>query len=253
MPLKRRLFGRIIPIFANSRARAFLPFAVMALATAAIFLFIVRGGAPTTASEWGSLLSALVGILGLGAFLTTILLQMDELSLQRQEITRLAAYSGEQVAQARRQSLIESYRLIDTKIEALFSSDGFLERLASTESASNAYLIEGLSKTGAGIHSFSYRGMHNLKAYRFVTEHHKFPIVYFELDSLGGPGDARDALLPLRKFFIMTGIADASGFVRHVYDLAADLDLLGYARSAMLHKTELEPALYIAAKFEYAS
>jgi hypothetical protein len=233
------------------RLRVFTPFGLSLLSSLAIFIAIYNMAPPTDASGWGSLLSALVALIALGAFTSTIFLQTEELSLQRREISNLAAAAEDQGGSLRRQTVIDSYRIIDEKLSSLWGDETFTHLITSTESPDNAFLIDGLNATGEGVHSISYRGMHNLQAYKFVTGYHKFPITFFKRDSYGGQGEGRSGLVPISQFIVLTGVSEAAGILRHVYDLATDLNLLDYVRSVILRRTQLEPALFIAAKFEY--
>jgi len=207
---------------------------------------------PTTAGDWGSIVSAAVSIAALGALLTTLSLQRQELSLQRIEIARLATHAQEQSLQGSRQTLIESYRAVDERVAELFNDGDFVYLIERSLSPNNMkYIIDNLDYGHFGIDSFIVRGLHNCSSYKFITNDHVFPIMYQLKENNNKLGDYKDALLPIRRFCILSGIIDAAAIARPVYEIAENLDLLEYTRSIMLRKCYLEPFLYITSRYKH--
>lgn len=234
----------------GSTPRAFIPLALAAVAAIVILVAVLRVDAPTSASDWGGLISASVSIVALGALLTTLTLQREELALQRIEIARLASASQEQSQHAQRHTLIESYRGLDEKIEQLFSAKDFSESLAYCCRADNLRsVVVEMRKFDGALGSVKFRGLGNINKYKFVASSHTFPISFYDLDLYGSDGDSHQGEIGILNFIILY-LYETSSMINHIYRLASDLDLLEYARSLIARKTELEPALYIACEFK---
>jgi hypothetical protein len=233
----------------HRRRRAFLPFALTALISMVAFVGIIQVSPPANAGDWGSLLSALVALVALGAFTSTIFLQTEELALQRKEISNLAVSAREQGDSMRRQTIIESYRVIDDKIDALFRDEEFDHILKSSEKPSNLkYMLGEIKESKEKFARADLRGIQNIRSYKFVTQHHCFPVSIYRSDNYGGVQDVK-CLLPIMRFCILS-LVGSSGPLGHVYELAKSLDLLDYARFAIGRRTILEAPLFAASYFE---
>jgi hypothetical protein len=230
-----------------SRLKSFVPLIGAALSAVVILGAILFVAVPQNAADWGTLLSAAVSIVALGALLTTLSLQREELSLQRIEIARLASATQEQSLHARRQTLIESYRGLDEKIDQVLTAPDFREIMRrAIDPNLIKYIIDEIRSSEVNVVSINLRGVQNIEKYKFITSYHLFPIRYSEDDGYGGDGRWAKAELPILTYITLSGITDAAGLVRHVYSLANELELLEYARSVMQRKEVAEPLLFIA-------
>ena len=231
--------------------KAYLPLILSSLVAIGALTAILLINAPNSAADWGSILSAIVSIVALGALLTTLGLQREELSLQRVEISRMATASQEQSLHARRQSLVESYRGIDEKIDILFNSPDFKNAIGGAYRISDLQeYSDELENFGGEIASVDLQNVRQLSTYKFITSHHLLPITFQESDGYGGGGNVHRALISILHFMILGEVNQAAAMIKHIYSLAKELDLLDYARATINRKSELEPILYILSEYK---
>lgn len=236
----------------KERLGVYTPIIVASVLAAVISVVVLSNARPASVGDWGSLLSAVIALIALGAFTTTILLQMEELRLQRAEIATLARSAQEQESLIRRQTVVDSYRGLDEKIEALFLDTDFMTLLDSVADGSKQkYHFETLRESCNELLTINYQGLHNLDSYKFVTKYHCFPVSYSYKDPSTNEIAYGDFELPILDAIVMSGVLDAASIAKHVYSLARDIGLEDYARSVLLRRSKVEPLIYMANEYEW--
>lgn len=236
----------------KERLGVYTPIIAASVLAVVISFVVLCNAKPASVGDWGSLLSAAIALIALGAFTTTILLQMEELRLQRAEIATLARSAQEQELLIRRQTVVDSYRGLDEKIDALFLDSDFVMLLDRIADGSNQrYNFEKLRASCNEILTINYQGLHNLNCYKFVTEYHCFPVSFSYKDPTKSETAYEDLELPILNAIVMSGVLDAASIAKHVYGLARDIGLEDYARSVILRRSKVEPLIYMANEYEW--